>query len=190
MTHVDIGTAALLNGAALPAALLPPLDATPARPSDRPRRRSPIRAHPPEVRERVRLLYEGTTKTISEISAETGVSRSTIMAWAKQDGWTRPPGAEPPRMRIGPDRHRRLTERLFQVFGRQLATLEKRSGKDAAAEERDARTLAVLAKTLDTMIALDRDDGAKKPESVDRGDYKAELARTLSRWAEEGRRPG
>ena len=74
-----------------------------------------------------------------------------------------------------------------------MAHLEARAARPGATtDEKDARTLAVLARTLETLIALDRDDGAKtaKPEFVDRGDYRAELARKIAEWAEEGEEPG
>jgi hypothetical protein len=157
--------------------------------------RLPIRAHPPELRARVRTLYEETDKPLAEISGVTGVGKTTISGWARQDHWIRAAGAPAARTegggRSGQGRHARLMGRLFRVYGRQLATLEKRAGTDGTTDEKDARTLAVLAKTLETLIALDRDDGAKatQPESVNRGDYRAELARHLSRWAEEGEEP-
>lgn len=159
-------------------------------PADRQVRRSPIRAHPLELRQRTKALYEGTARTIDDIAKEVGVGRTTVNGWAQQDDWVRAAGAPPPRTKIGPDRRKRLMDRLFHAYGRQLATLEKRAGKDSA-DEKDARTLSVLAKTLETLIALDRDDGGKalKPESVDRADYKAELARKIAAWAEEGEEP-
>lgn len=150
-------------------------------------RRVPGRPYPQSVRDWVKALYVGTTMTITQIAAETGVARSTIVAWAQQEGWVRPEGA-PPLRNSRADRRGRLADRLYHVFGRQLAALEKRAGKGTT-DEKDARTLSVLAKTLETLLALDRDDGAKtRPESIDRADYRAELARTLSRWAEEGGR--
>ncbi len=159
-----------------------------------PTRRPARRIHSAEATEGVRVRYEGTTMTLDAISAETGVAKTTISAMARREHWTRMEGAPPTRTegggRSAPGRRKRLVGRLFRVCGRQLATLEKRAGTDAA-DEKDARTLNVLAKTLETLIALDRDDGAKtKPEPADRGDYRAELARTLRRWAEEGSRPG
>jgi transposase-like protein len=185
MSVVDIRAAAPPNGTAgMPA--MAPIAATSEV------RRSPIRTHPLELRQRAKADYEGTAKSIAKIAAELGVGRTTINTWARQDDWERFAGA-PPTRAAGYDRRSRrgrLTGRLFRVYGRQLGILEKRAGKDT--DEKDARTLAVLAKTLETLIALDRDDGAKatKPESVDRADYRAELARTLSRWAEEGRGSG
>ena len=190
MSLVDT-EAARPNGSAGPPAMAPldaPAGAPPA--DDAPMRRSPIRAHPLELRERAKAEYEGTTKTIKAIGEELGVGRTTIIGWARQEEWVRAAGAPAPRAGAsGGVTRQRLMGRLFRVYGRQLATLEKRAPKGA--DEKDARTLSVLAKTLETLIALDRDDGAKatKPESVDRADYKAELARKIAAWAEEGEEP-
>ena len=190
MSLVDTA-AARPNGSAGPPAMAPldaPAGAPPA--ADRPTRRSPILAHPLELREQVKAQYEGTTKSIKAIGEEFGVGRTTIIGWARQDEWVRAAGAPAPRAGAsGAVTRERLMGRLFRVYGRQLATLEKRAVKGT--DEKDARTLSVLAKTLETLIALDRDDGGKatKPESVNRGDYRAVLARTLSRWAEEGEKP-
>ena len=127
--------------------------------------RSPIRPHPPETRERVKWLYENTDKRLDEIAAETGVGRTTMSDWARQEHWLRLGGGPATRTegggRDGHGRRARLMGRLYRVYGRQLATLEKRAGSGAAIDEKDARTLAVLAKTLETLIALDRDDGAR-----------------------------
>ena len=63
--------------------------------------------------------------------------------------------------------------------------------KDALIEEKDARILTGLAKTLATLMALETDDGAtaRKPEPADRGELQAELARRIRQWAEEGEGP-
>ena len=157
-------------------------------PLDRQVLRSPIRAYPLAVRQRTKALYEGTTRTIDDIAKEVGVGRTTVNGWAQQDHWVRAAGAPPPRTKIGPDRRKRLMDRLFHAYGRQLATLEKRAGKGDTTDEKDARTLSVLAKTLETLIALDRDDGAKtaEPGPADRERYNAELARRIKEWAERG----
>jgi transposase-like protein len=197
MTVVDIDAGARLNGAAASPILLPTLagpEPAPALPTKPPAHRSPIRAYPQELHDRGKALYQGTAKSVDAIAKEIGVARTTINTWARQEDWVRFAGAPPLRADAhrsdGRNRRSRLMGRLFGVYGRQLSSLERRTQKDAPADEKDARTLSVLAKTLETLIALDRDDGAKKPESVDRGDYKQELARYLSRWAEEGEDAG
>ena len=86
-------------------------------------------------------------------------------------------------------RRTRMIDRLYRVFDRQTSDLEARAARpDTTTDEKDARALSVLAKTLETLIALDRDDGAKtaEPEPADRERYNAELARRIKEWAERG----
>ncbi len=153
------------------------------------------------LRARARRKVEGTTQSQYEIARSLDISTTTLSYWKRREGWTRPAGAPLP-PRLGPAlppgekseaRRLRMIGRLYRVFERQTADLEARAVQpDATTDEKDARALSVLAKTLETLIALDRDDGAKtaKPESVDRADYKAELARYLSRWADGIGQPG
>jgi transposase-like protein len=149
-----------------------------------------------------RRHVEGTTLSLREIAQRLDIAASTLSRWKAEENWTRPAGApvrpafsgNGPGKTVSPEARRiRMIGRLYRVFDRQTADLEARAVRPGGTtDEKDARTLSVLAKTLETLIALDRDDGAKatKPESVDRADYRAELARTLSRWAEEGGRSG
>ncbi len=149
-----------------------------------------------------RREVEGTTLSLYEIARRMDIATSTLSRWKAEEDWVRPDGAptQPnfggkarPRSETPEARRRDMIGKLYRVFVRQAGDLEARAAKPGAStDEKDARTLSVLAKTLETLIALDRDDGAKatKPESVDRADYRAELARTLSRWAEEGSRSG
>ena len=203
---MDIGnaaTAARPNGSAGPPASVPLADAPALAPTadevlpavapvGQRKHLALVRAHPPELRERVADFYEETDKTLEEISDETGVGKTTISGWSRQDHWIRAAGAPAARTegggRSGERRHARLMGRLFRVYGRQLATLERRSREGAATDEKDARALSVLAKTLETLIALDRDDGAKteEPEPANREQYNAELARRIRAWAERG----
>jgi hypothetical protein len=77
--------------------------------------------------------------------------------------------------------------RLVCAVDRQIDMIEARlKDPKAELEERDARMLGALAKTLQTLMALDGDDGAKPhaPEPVDRADLNAELARRITHWAE------
>ena len=148
------------------------------------------------LRAEARRQIEGTTRSQYEIARILDIKPSTLSYWKRREGWVRPPGAPLP-PRLGPElppgekteaRRMRMIGRLYRVFERQTADLEARAVlPGTTTDEKDARALSVLAKTLETLISLDRDDGAKatKPESVDRGDYRAELARHLSRWAEE-----
>jgi transposase-like protein len=153
----------------------------------------PIRKYSPEVVERARQLYEGSAHSIEDIAAGMGIAQSTIGAWAKKHRWTRPEGAPRP---AGPRRKAverstpaQLCQRMHRALGRQLTKLEQRveiASRDSA--EKDARTLGVLAKTLETLMQLDRNDGAKvnKPEPVDRDELDADLAKRIEAWARGG----
>jgi hypothetical protein len=196
MTFVDTEAHA---GAAMaaPIALGPGANgalATPAPPFVAARPRRPrVARHSDEVLEEARSLVEGTTLTLRAIAAQLGVSNTTLSVWARKGGWIRPAGAPPLRTagggRDAAGQRARLVARLYRTYGRQLGALEKRA-QEAAGEtvEKDARTLGVLAKTLETLIAFDRDDGArvKEPEPVDRDELDADLARRIARWAEGG----
>ena len=215
MTLVDAATAARPNGAAGPPVATPAVDETPAmvpavagaeahaqglRPISnfaRTERRVLSLAALAALKADARRWVEGSLLSQYEIAKRLDVRPSLISTWKRQDDWKRPQGApvRPAFSGNGPGtavsaeaRRTRMIGRLYHVFDRQTADLEARAVKPGATtDEKDARALSVLAKTLETLIALDRDDGAKtaKPESVDRADYKEELARYLSRWAEE-----
>ncbi len=118
-----------------------------------------------------RRHVEGTTLPLREIARRLDIAASTLSRWKAEESWVRPAGApvRPPFSGNGPGktasaaaRRTRMLGRLYRVFDRQAGDLEARAAKPGATtDEKDARTLAVLAKTLETLIALDRDDGAK-----------------------------
>jgi hypothetical protein len=152
------------------------------------------RAYDPAVLARAQKLVETTSLSQVEIGARIGVPPTTISLWKLREGWVRPPGAPlaPSFVRVEgarPDspegrqarRAKRMVDRLYKVFGRGVAALETRLGAGEEGLEKDARALASLAKTLETLIALDRDDGArpKDPDDVDPDDIRARLARRL-----------
>lgn len=77
-----------------------------------------------------------------------------------------------------------LVKRLTDAFERQVAEIEARVGEPGATGERDARTLAVLAKTLETLIDLDRSARAETPDADEEGaldGLREDLARRLDR---------
>jgi hypothetical protein len=140
-----------------------------------------------------RKLVEETTLTQTAIAAEIGVAPPTVGWWKRRAGWVRPPGAPTgpnpvPREVRSARRARLMLDRLYRVFGRGLTALETRVGRDEDGLEKDARALASLAKTLETLKALDRDDGAKHPDSdgVDPDEIRARLARKLFAMGQGG----
>ena len=63
----------------------------------------------------------------------------------------------------------------FNAMGMRVSTM---------IDEKDARLLVHLAKTLQTIMALGRDGGAGTKESADRDEPDADLARRIALWAE------
>jgi hypothetical protein len=151
-----------------------------------------VRRFPDEVVAAVRDLVTGTPLPLSGIARQTGVSESTVKNWLAKHNWQRP--AEAPRLRsrgVGDHsvRRARLQTRLYRVLSRQLDAIEARARReDGETIEKDARTLGVLAKTLETLNALGRDDGARmtEPEFADRDELDAALAKRIKHWAESG----
>ncbi len=145
-----------------------------------------------------RREVEGTTLSLYEIARRMDIAASTLSKWKAEEHWVRPDGAPtqphfggkaPPRKQTPEERSRDMIGKLYRVFVRQAGDLEARAARPGATtEEKDARTLSVLAKTLETLIALDRDDGAKtaEPEPADRDRLNADLARRIKEWAERG----
>jgi transposase-like protein len=174
------------NGATGPATPRPALESAPNI------ARLPLRRFPDAVVERVRDLVTGTGLPIGEIARQTGISHSMVGNWIRKGGWRRPPDAPAMLSRAAEDftlRRARLLVRLYRVLGRQLDGIEQRArADDGGAIEKDARTLGVLAKTLETLIALGRDDGASRmePEFAERDEMDAALADRITRWAKGG----
>jgi hypothetical protein len=160
--------------------------------------------HDPAALAEARQLIETTRIPLTEIEKKLGIARRTLSKLKIRNGWQRPAGAPAGpalgsrgwQVATGPEaiakKRGLLIARLYRACERQLRSLETQiGGRDSAVEEKDVRTLGLLAKTLGTLMALDRDDGAKSPdaEPVDRDKLNAELARRIARWAEGGEEP-
>jgi hypothetical protein len=90
---------------------------------------------PPELKQKVRALYEGSTLTHAQIGAETGVAESTVSVWGAAGGWTRPRGA-------------RVTARLVLAQRATVARLSRngaRAADVAAAAGCHRRTVGRIA---------------------------------------------
>jgi transposase len=164
-------------------------------------------SHKPDltaVMAEARRMVEGTTLSQHAIAQRLKVSDSAISIWKKKGGWVRPEGApvEPASMRgtrrfeqTTETRHEILVNRLFRVFDRQLKDVESRAADAVATtEEKDARTLGTLARTLGTLISLEagnatngRDGGdeADEPERYDPDEIRARLAERLAGLSED-----
>lgn len=135
---------------------------------------------------------------VSRILAETGMSHGTLYLYL-DGGPLNEQGIRPlpplPRRRdvIGkkrkPLRTTRvsLVARLWRTAERQVRDIEERlatHGQEAGERERDVRSLAVLAKTLRELTALDEKAGIKPDETDDDGprdidEFRRELARQI-----------
>jgi hypothetical protein len=153
----------------------------------------------PENALRARERYvEG--KPTREILRETGLNLWALYYWL--EGGPKKAGvpALPPiekrksvaRRRIPKQERARMVERMMRAAERQITEIEQRlegTRQEPGGTERDARTLAVLAKTMQSLLALDalHEKGAPKqkapknesvPRSID------ELRRSLARKLE------
>jgi hypothetical protein len=150
-----------------------------------PRLHAPPGGYGDEVIERVRQLVVGTTMPLTAIAAAIGISPAAVRKWIGRYGWVRPEGAPviPGRPAMDLERRRSLLAvRLYQAVSRQLSGLEVRArGRNHELDEKDARMLGVLARTLTTLAELDEDGGAARPDpdGVDPDQIRARLAQRL-----------
>lgn len=175
---------------------------------------TPPRRQTPATAGLARRLYaEGVP--IAEICARTGLSTGAAYHWIDrevgEDGTVRldpvgrratkaaaPHSHAPP---VGEAPRARLLARLWRAAERQVADIEARARRFEAAEgeapargaadaEKDARALALLARTMRELAAAE-DDGPAKPEKDaddtvrDLDEFRRELARRLERLRED-----
>lgn len=126
---------------------------------------------------------------IEQILAKYKVSMRTLYHWVdggpKSGPWHLPPlprrGCGPPRRATveTPDTRRLLVNRLWSTASRQVREIEERLAMRGCAEgeasegsdrERDARTLAVLVKTMRELAALDQAASAAQPPAPPQAD--------------------
>ncbi|WP_029075574.1 hypothetical protein [Kaistia adipata] len=133
----------------------------------------------------IRVVYETSALPLREIAAAHGVSHVSVTKQAERHGWLRP-GEAPPL----PDEaaEEKLVARLYRTFERQVAELELRfANGEGGVDEKDARTLSVLARTLETLAKLrggteDDGDGA----GIDIAALRARLQERLERLGATG----
>ncbi|MBP0573644.1 hypothetical protein J8J27_23370, partial [Mycobacterium tuberculosis] len=118
----------------------------------------------------IRAAYEGSDVPLALVADAYGIGVTDIYPRAEREGWmlrrrrrslerkqnrTKPGG--PPRA----DR-RELVERMFRAVERQIEEIELRAAAaDGEPDERDARSLGALARTLDLLIGLEKTAAAK-----------------------------
>jgi len=114
----------------------------------------------------IRSTYEQSALPVSVIAKAYAVRERAVYERAASEEWTarRAQGTAPIPERVL-DRSV-LVSRLFHAVERQIAEIERRFVDMAGtgADERDARTLAALARTIELLIGLERQT---KPETSD-----------------------
>lgn len=148
---------------------------------------SDAEAPPPTVGEppwtEIRAAYEGSDLAVGAIARAYGIAERRIFRRARREAWPRRRGVEPAaRKAAEPIDRATLVARLFRAVERQIAEVERRF--DGAAppslEEKDARTLGALARTLELLIGLEKQAGrdADEPEP-DIDEFRLDLAHRL-----------
>ena len=137
----------------------------------------------------IRVAYETTAVGLRDIAALHGVSHVSVAKHAERESWLRP-GEAPPL----PDgaAEEKLVARLYRTFERQVAELELRfANGEGGVEEKDARTLSVLARTLETLAKLrEGTDDAVGAAPVDIEALRARLQKRLEQLDAEGEPAG
>ncbi len=132
----------------------------------------------------IRSTYEQSATPVAVIARAYGIRERAIYERAAREGWT---GRK---LQSGLTPFERpldrtvLVSRLFHAVERQIAEIERRFVELAGsgADEKDARTLAALARTLELLIGLERQ---AKPEmdaapETDIDEIRRDLARRIA----------
>jgi hypothetical protein len=152
----------------------------------------------PPVAQRAREMYAAGAATRA-ILAETGLSLHAFYNWLDGRPQKRGPQLAPAlprrkivrRARISPGDRVSLIERMMRSSERQIAEIEKRIGTAQDKGEQDARMLALIARTMRELTALDAhnrdlmpqpaaemDNDDNPPDDID--EFRNELARRLN----------
>lgn len=122
----------------------------------------------------IRAAYQHGPLRVDQICAEHGVTRRQLYTKIERDGWLtrRLIGRETrPRLRRGKATNAALVAKLYRRFERHMDMLDARiraAGLNPVApgdDEREARTLAVLARTLEKLIEIEGGIAARRQES-------------------------
>jgi len=131
----------------------------------------------------IRAAYEGSDLAVAAIAEAYGVTSDTIWGRAKRGRWRRRRArGEAPAAAAEPLDRNLLIGRLFRAVERQIAEVEHRfEGSDPPnLEEKDARTLGALARTLELLIGLEKQAGRGHEETEpDIDEFRLDLARRI-----------
>ena len=105
--------------------------------------------------------YETGAATATAIAARAGMNRQQLVARARREGWSPPPGTA---ARAGT---RETIRRLKALLQQRLGELEAQIGSlgaeaSAASSERDIRAMNTLVRTLEKVLELERKDRARR----------------------------
>lgn len=131
----------------------------------------------------IRAAYEGSDLAVGAIARAYAVTSERIWRRARREAWaSRRAGARPAGKPTAPIDRATLVARLFGAVERQIAEIEHRfdGAEPPSLEEKDARTLGALARTLELLIGLEKQAGraADEPEP-DIDAFRRDLARRL-----------
>lgn len=110
----------------------------------------------------IRAAYEGSDLAVGAIARAYGINPDRIWRRARRERWSARRGAAPGRREpAAPVDRATLVARLFRAVERQIAEVERRFDGTAppSLEEKDARTLGALARTLELLIGLEKQAG-------------------------------
>ncbi len=130
----------------------------------------------------IRAAYLGSDLAVAAIARAYGIDARRIHARAAREGWPRRRSRGPAREPAEPLDRQTLVARLFRAVERQIAEVERHFEADDTPrlEEKDARTLGALARTLELLIGLEKRAGRDTPEpEPDIDEFRLDLARRI-----------
>ena len=131
----------------------------------------------------IRAAYEGSDLAVGAIARAYGISADRIFRRARREAWPRRRDVAPAaRKAAEPIDRATLVARLFRAVERQIAEIERRfdGTTPPSLEEKDARTLGALARTLELLIGLEKQAGRDVDEpEPDIDAFRLDLARRL-----------
>ena len=109
-----------------------------------------------------RARYEQGSETVAEIAAGLGISKQSLTARARREGWRLRSPAKPraPATRETIARLKNLLQQRLADLERQLGTLGEEAS--AATSERDIRAANTLVRTLEKVLELERKDRTQR----------------------------